>query len=378
MFLRGRVGPRREPDAFSPQRRFAYNGQVLRRSLRILRAQPWPREPFSGRPRPAGPPPLEDQRERLGARFADPRTLLSFVLVALVVAFVLTHTRFDYAYTLGVIRRTNPLPYAAAFVAFYLSFVVRSVRWRLLLASAGERVGLGGIGRMLMLAWFANCLLPAKMGDFYRAYLLRRDYPVSGSKGLGTIITERFLDFLVLMGLLILAGLISFHNHVPAAFVPALVAGLVISLGILTALLAARLSNGRLSRLLPRALAVRTVRFKAGLLDSLGNVPALLALTLSVWMLESLRLYLVLQALPLQFSASLPQVVFIALVASLLTTIPALPGGLVLVEGGIVAVLAFFGLDPSAGLSVALLDRVVSYWSIIAVGFGVFLVSHRR
>ncbi len=353
---------------------------MLRSSLRLLSAQPWPREPFSGPPRPAGPPPSspEDPREGLGARFTDPRTLLSFALVALVVGFALTHARLDNAYTLGVIRRISPLPYLLAFIAFYLSFVVRSVRWRLLLAYAGDRVGLGGSGRMLMLAWFANCLLPAKMGDFYRAYLLRRDYPVSGSKGLGTILTERFIDFLVLMGLLILAGLISFHNHVPGAFVPALVAGLLISMGILTALLAARLSNGRLSRFLPRSLAGHTARFKAGLLDSLGNVPALLVLTLLVWMLESTRLYLVLHALPLQFSASLAQVVFIALVASLLTTIPALPGGLVLVEGGIVAVLAFFGLDPSAGLSVALLDRVVSYWSVIAVGAAVFLVSHRR
>ncbi len=69
---------------------------------------------------------------------------------------------------------------------------------------------------------------------------------------------------------------------------------------------------------------------------------------------------------------------FIALVASLLTTIPALPGGLVLVEGGIIAVLVFFGLSASQALSVAILDRLISYWSLIAVGLAVFLLSHRR
>jgi uncharacterized protein (TIRG00374 family) len=69
---------------------------------------------------------------------------------------------------------------------------------------------------------------------------------------------------------------------------------------------------------------------------------------------------------------------FIALVASLLTTIPALPGGLVLVEGGIIAVLVFFGLTASQALSVAILDRLISYWSLIAVGLVVFLLSHRR
>jgi uncharacterized protein (TIRG00374 family) len=69
---------------------------------------------------------------------------------------------------------------------------------------------------------------------------------------------------------------------------------------------------------------------------------------------------------------------FIALVASLLTTIPALPGGLVLVEGGIIAVLVFFGLSASQAFSVAILDRLISYWSLIGVGLVVFLLSHRR
>ena len=51
---------------------------------------------------------------------------------------------------------------------------------------------------------------------------------------------------------------------------------------------------------------------------------------------------------------------------------------LVLVEGGIIAVLVFFGLTASQALSVAILDRLISYWSLIAVGLVVFLLSHRR
>jgi uncharacterized protein (TIRG00374 family) len=109
-----------------------------------------------------------------------------------------------------------------------------------------------------------------------------------------------------------------------------------------------------------------------------GRLPLLLGLTVLVWMAESARLFLVVQALPLHVSLSLAQIMFIALVASLLTTIPALPGGLVLVEGGIIAVLVFFGLTASQALSVAILDRLISYWSLIAVGLVVFLLSHRR
>ena len=266
-----------------------------------------------------------------------------------------------------------------AFAAFYFSFVVRTVRWEILLRNTGERNRFGELFHIIILAWFANCVLPAKMGDFYRAYLLRQQTEVSGSKGLGTIFSERALDFLVLMSLLVVSGLASFQATVPERFVPAFIVGLVIAAGLIAGLIVIRYSEGRLSRYLPERLRDAAARFKHGLLSAFaGRLPLLLGLTVLVWMAESTRLFLVVQALPLHISLSLAQIMFIALVASLLTTIPALPGGLVLVEGGIIAVLVFFGLSASQALSVAILDRLISYWSLIAVGLVVFLLSHRR
>src|SRR5205823_1283016 len=235
----------------------------------------------------AVPPQAAVTRSALKDRLLDPRTLISFGILAVVLFVVLTHVQFDYGDSLRAISQTNVLIYALAFVAFYFSFVVRTIRWQILLRNTGESNRFGELFHIVILAWFANCVLPAKMGDFYRAYLLRQQTDVSGSKGLGTIFSERALDFLVLMSLLVISGL-----------------------------------------------------------------------TVLVWMAESPRLFLVVQALPLHVSLSLAQIMFIALVASLLTTIPALPGGLVLVEGGIIAVLVFFGLTASQALSVAILDRL--------------------
>jgi uncharacterized protein (TIRG00374 family) len=327
----------------------------------------------------AVPPRAAAPRSALRERLLDPRTLISFGILAVVLFVVLTHVPLDYGASLRAIGQTNLWLYALAFAAFYFSFVVRTVRWEILLRNTGERNHFGELFHIIILAWFANCVLPAKMGDFYRAYLLRQQTEVSGSKGLGTIFSERALDFLVLMSLLIVSGLISFHATVPERFVPAFIVGLVIAAGLVLGLLVIRYSEGRLSRFIPERLRERAARFKHGLLSAFaGRLPLLLGLTVVVWTAESARLFLVVQALPLHVSLSLAQIMFIALVASLLTTIPALPGGLVLVEGGIIAVLVFFGLTSSQALSVAILDRVISYWSLIAVGLFVFLLSHRR
>ena len=133
----------------------------------------------------AVPPSAGAQHSALRDRFLDPRTLISFGILAVVLVVVLTHVQLDYGESLRAIGQTNLLLYAVAFIAFYLSFVVRAIRWEILLRNTGESNRFGELFHIIILAWFANCVLPAKMGDFYRAYLLRQQTEVSGSKGLG-------------------------------------------------------------------------------------------------------------------------------------------------------------------------------------------------
>jgi glycosyltransferase 2 family protein len=330
-----------------------------------------------GLPPPAPAP--SPRSESLLGRFRDVRTLISFAILAVLLVVVFTHVQFDYRDSLRAISQTNLLLYAGAFLVFYFSFVVRAFRWELLLRNSGERSAFGGLFHIIMLAWFANCILPAKMGDFYRAYLLRRRTAISGSTGLGTIVSERIIDFVVLVTLLIVSGLISFRLGLPHQYLAVFIVGFAIAAALVLSLIALRFTQGRLSRLLPARFHGHAGRFKGGLLNAFrANLPALVCLTILVWLAESSRLYLVIQALPLHVTLNPAQVMFIALVASLLTTIPALPGGLVLVEGGIIAVLLSFGLMASQGLSVAILDRIISYWSLIVIGLVVFLLTRER
>src|SRR5204863_8343033 len=135
------------------------------------------------------------------------RTLISFGILAVVLFVALTHVQFDYGESLRAISQVNVLIYALAFAAFYFSFVVRTVRWEILLRNTGESNRFGELFHIVILAWLANCVLPAKMGDFYRAYLLRQQTDVSGSTGLGTIFSEPALDYMDRRSLLVITGL---------------------------------------------------------------------------------------------------------------------------------------------------------------------------
>src|SRR3989440_2409454 len=227
---------------------------------------------------PAPPPP----RSELADRFRDPKTLLSFAVLAVLLVVVLTHVRFDYQESLRAMSRTNPGFYALAILVFYFSFVVRAVRWEVLLRNSGEESRFGGLFHIIILAWFANCILPAKMGDFYRAYLLRRRTTISGSHGLGTIVSERIIDFLILVTLLIVTGLISFRLSLPHRYEAAFAAGIGIAAALLVGLIGLRFTGGRISPLLPSPLPGHPRPLTGGPLHPFsGHPPLLVAPTLA-------------------------------------------------------------------------------------------------
>ena len=77
---------------------------------------------------------------------------------------------------------------------FYLGFPLRGLRWSMLLRGTGFRIGVKDSTEILYLSWLVNCLVPAKLGDVYRAYLLRINSDASLSRTFGTVFIERILD----------------------------------------------------------------------------------------------------------------------------------------------------------------------------------------
>jgi len=66
-----------------------------------------------------------------------------------------------------------------------------------------------------------------------------------------------------------------------------------------------------------------------------------------------------------------------ALMASLLTTLPITPAGLGVVETAIIVVLKWVDVTPSLATSVAVLDRLITYWSLILIGLILYIKRFR-
>jgi glycosyltransferase 2 family protein len=322
----------------------------------------------------------------LWQRFFRPRTLISFAIGMAILAFSLSRLQIDLPETLRTIRSANWLLLVAALLVYYATFPIRALRWRGMLENAGcqrrDLPSLAGLAEIIYLSWFANSVVPAKLGDVYRAYLLRSRSKVPFSKAGGTILAERLIDLAVLLVLLGSTGLLSFRGALPPPVLTVLELGSagVVAAGI--ALLAMRHLDHLLRPLVPQRFQRLYHHFHEGTIGSFGGYPQLLGLTLLAWVVEAGRLFLVIQAVGLTLSPNLAvqalMVAFIALAAALLTAPPGTPAGLGYVEAGLVLALTVLGANHSVALSVALLDRSISFGSLLVGGLIVYIWSHRH
>src|SRR5205823_629637 len=155
-----------------------------------------------------------------------------------IVVFIFTKLDIDPVKTWNTMLTANPLFLVTGFVVYYSAFWLRAARWKLLLRNVGfeqetvQMPGINGLMEIIYLSWFVNCVVPAKLGDAYRSYLLKRDAGVSFSRTIGTILAERMIDLFILFGLLLLSGFLTLQGHLPGmmAGVLALGGGLIVVL----------------------------------------------------------------------------------------------------------------------------------------------------
>ena len=323
----------------------------------------------------------------LRRKLASRRTVLSFMVLAAIL--VLLVTRFDIAWsdTWDAVASINLGWFAAAVAVHYLTFVFRGARWRLLLANAarGDETppplpSVLHAGRIILMSWFVKSVASLPAGDTYRAYVYATDSGASFARSAGTVLADRLIDFAVvgtLMGTGIAVLLIGGQVRPPLLLV--LVAGALLG-AVAGALLVMRLTHRWVAPKLPARIERVYHRLHEGTMGSFDRLPLVFGLGVLGWMCEVGRLFFVVKALGL--SVALGLVLIVPMTSGLLSAISLTPGGLGIVETAMSGLLQL-GLDQvedplPVAVAVALVDRTISYGSIILTGGAAFAVRQLR
>jgi uncharacterized membrane protein YbhN (UPF0104 family) len=98
-----------------------------------------------------------------------------------------------------------------------------------------------------------------------------------------------------------------------------------------------------------------------------GSFIPVLLLSCGVWILDVIRLKLV--ALALNIDLSINLIITVSVLSFLLGALPLTPGGLGIIEGGLISLLLYLGLPLGPAGSFVFLERLISYGISSLIGF---------
>lgn len=267
---------------------------------------------------------------------------------------------------------------AFSFLSICLSMAIKAHRWRLLF---DDRTGLRiePLVASLYIGYLANTVLPARVGEFVRAYLAGRQPSVGLPAALATIVVEKILDLLTLG--LVLAGLVALQQlpYLPAwlqvsvATTAVGFAGGLLVLGLMLAFRARVLAlvssvEARvplLRRMQPRALASSFLDGLAAL-GRRDRLPGVAFWSVTVWASSALTMWSGLAALGIDPSPA--AVLFSLVVTNLGMAVPSAPGYVGVFHALLVESLRPFGIDPNQALGAAIVMHAFVFGNFVLGG----------
>ncbi len=274
-----------------------------------------------------------------------------------------------------VFRTTNYFFLLPALGFYFIGVFLRAVRWHFLLRSI-KPIAVWRLFQITVIGYMANDLLPLRIGELVRAYLLGETEQISKASTLVTIVLERVLDGVTMLIFIAVASLFLPLNE----FIRTLLTiGTLLFAAVIVVLVVFASFRTRFDGLIHRILArlpdtwsKRALKlvdsFFHGLSVLRNPVDALLALVFSIfaWLCEA-GMYGVLAR---GFNIEVPAPVFLlaTAVANLVTIVPSTPGYIGIFDAPVRYILTLFGVEPNVAASYTLLLHAALIVPVVLLG----------
>jgi len=255
-----------------------------------------------------------------------------------------------------------------------LLMVFRAWRWQLELLPL-ERIGVGRLWVVCSVAYMAINLLPIRLGEFVRPWLLSRRSSVTFSNVIGTIVVEKTMDsfaivFYILVGLLTATDLPVWVRR--GAIFPAVAAGLLGAVVTLVYWRGEPFIDRYIVRYLPQRFGAALKRVTTAIIDGMRILPngrlllGVFVVSLALWFLPILSSWIIIKAFgfDVPFNAALIVFIFIGFG----TALPNAPGMIGTFQYACVLALGLFGVNQTDALAYGLVLNALQLLSLVLQG----------
>lgn len=131
------------------------------------------------------------------------RGAIGLALTVFLLWLAFRHTQWTEMWR--VLREANFALALLSVAVVTLVFPLRAFRWRPILHTVAPNLPFGAVWRPTVIGMMANNVLPARMGELVRAYMLSRETPVTFSAAFASLVVDRVFDAAVVVLLMVLA-----------------------------------------------------------------------------------------------------------------------------------------------------------------------------
>jgi len=291
--------------------------------------------------------------------------------------------RIDFRLLLKNLQGANYLYLFPIVLIIFVNMALRAVRWGYLLRPI-KKIGFPNLFEGILIGFMANNILPVRMGEFVRAYIIGRSERIKKSASFATVMVERLFDGLTVLALLVAVLL---FIHLPSEniyFKKALQMGGYITLaiyGFTFAILVIIKTQTRwllkfvlfFTRPFPSRVAkngISTIKsFKEGLVSVESSKTMLISFlySLVIWGVFAYSIYLMGLSFGLKLSVSATAMVLLAICLAMM--IPSTPGYIGPYHASVAYALVLYNIPLEKALSFSLVFHAANYIPITLVGF---------
>ena len=303
------------------------------------------------------------------------RTIIGLLISALLL--YLAFRKVDFFHLGESLKSAEYIWLVPAFFLMLLSVVFRSLRWRYLLRPIKE-VEFIHLFSASAIGLMANNLLPARLGEIARAWVIGEKVGISKTSSFATIVVERVFDGFTVIFFLVIVLLFG-DLDIPAHMTR--VAYAAVSFYILTIVFLAMLRFNRektfsivnaLTSRLPAGAAAKVDKLLRSFMEGLTvlkrprDIAAAGLLSFLVWLPNIIVMHLVIRSFDLDISALMTLTVFIIVTFGIM--IPSAPGFVGTVQYCFVIGLGLFGVIESEALSISIVYHAGTFIPMTAAG----------
>ena len=299
--------------------------------------------------------------------FTNPKSI-----IGLIISFAAIYWAFkDFNFSKFKESLTNIqlIYFLSATIMLWLSVWFRALRWKWLF-NKRHSPSTYSLYKAELIGYFGNNILPLRLGELLRSYLIGKEWQLSKGFVVGTVVLERLLDTLSLVTLsLVLIFIYPLEEPVKTY----IATGGVVSVIVIVIVLVFIRKIRRFSSKHP------FVNIFTNIVDGLLSIRMevvlpVMIVSLIIWSIYWLDIYLIQLAFNLELSWS--QSLFILVISSLALSIPSAPGMFGTFHLAVkYAVVDVFGFSPALGDSFAILTHAYGYILLTSLGAYYFVKS---